>query len=105
MDHSTRAPTRKGGNRRELPVLLVGVFFRRPGRGHPPVRGCLVEAVGARPFRAKAKRREASVAGESAGSDEARFPLVSRAYGRRDGLEVSWSYPARSAGFRASGRP
>jgi hypothetical protein len=64
-----------------------------------------VEAIGARPFRAQAKRREASVVGESARSDEARYPLVPRAYGRRDGLEVCWSYLARPVGFRVSGRP
>jgi len=32
-----------------------------------------MEAIGARPFRAKAKRRKACVAGKSAGSDEARY--------------------------------
>jgi hypothetical protein len=50
----------------------------------PPARGGPVEAVGARPFRAKAKRRKASVVGESASSDEALYPPVPRAYWRRD---------------------
>jgi len=59
-----------------------------------PVRGCLVEAVGALPFRAKAKRREASVAGKSARSDETRYPLVSQAYGRRDGGEILLVLPS-----------
>ena len=71
----------------------------------PPVRGGLVEAVGARPFRAQAKRRKAAVMGEVARGTEARYPPVSRLYWRRDGHEVSWPYPVRSAGFRTSGRP
>jgi hypothetical protein len=64
-----------------------------------------VEAIGAKLFRAQAKRRKASVAGKSARSDEARSPSVPRAYWRRDGLEVSWPYLVRPAGLRASGRP
>ena len=70
-----------------------------------PARGCLVEAVGVLPYRMKVKRREASVAGKSACSDKARYPLVPQAYGRRDGSELSWSYPVRSAGPRESGKP
>ena len=35
-----------------------------------------MEAIGAPPLRAKAKRRKASMAGKSADSDEAQFPLV-----------------------------
>jgi hypothetical protein len=58
-----------------------------------------------RPYRTEVKRREAYVAGESARSDEARYPWEPRAYGRRDGLELFWSYLARSGGFRASGKP
>jgi hypothetical protein len=49
---------------------------RWPCSGLKPARGRLVEVIGARPFRAKAKRREASAAGELAGSSEAQFPLV-----------------------------
>jgi hypothetical protein len=64
-----------------------------------------MEAIGPRPFRARAKRRKASVAGESARGDEARYPPVPRAYWRRDGLEVSWPYLARPAGPRESGTP
>jgi hypothetical protein len=64
-----------------------------------------VEVIGARPYRAKAKRREASAAGELARSSEARNPLELRAYGRRDGREGCESYLRRSAGFRVSGRP
>ena len=58
-----------------------------------PARGGLVEAIGVRPNRTKAKRREASVAGKSARGDEAPYPLVPRAYGRRDGLKVSLVLP------------
>jgi len=75
----------------------------RADRG--PVRGRLVEAIGARLCRTRVKRRKASVAGETASGVEARYPSVSRAYWRRDSLEVFWSYPERSAGLRASGRP
>lgn len=77
----------------------------RPLRRHGPARACPVEAVGARPFRTKVKRRKASAVGESARSDEAQYPLVLRAYWRRDGLEDSRSYPVRSAGPRECGRP
>lgn len=35
-----------------------------------------MEAVGARPFRTRVKRRKASAAGESAPSDEAQYPPV-----------------------------
>ena len=77
---------------------LIDTICRRPARG------CLKEAVGAHPSRTKVKRREASVAGKSAFSDEARYPLVPQAYGRRDGSKLTWSYPVRSAGFRESGR-
>lgn len=73
---------------------------RRCGAPHRPrgrqvvsqrasVRGRLVEAIGARPFRTRVKRRKAGVEGELAPSDEAPFPLVPRTYWRRDGLEVS----------------
>ena len=44
-----------------------------------PARGCPMEVIGARPCRTKVKRREATAAGELAGSSEARFP--SRAAG------------------------
>jgi hypothetical protein len=107
-DHKQRILTRgpNGGNptptRQERSHEAT---WHRGPRGPSPARGRLVEAIGARPFRAKAKRREASVVGESARSDEARYPLVPRAYGRRDGLEVSWSYLVRSAGLREGGRP
>jgi len=37
-----------------------------------------VEAIGVWPFRARAKRRKASAAGEAAGSAEAQIPLVPR---------------------------
>lgn len=70
-----------------------------------PVRERAEEAIGAILFRAQAKRREASAEGESASSDEAQYPWVRRAYGRRDRVEGSWSYPVRSVGIRASGRP
>jgi len=70
-----------------------------------PARGGLVEAIGAKPFRAQAKRRKASVAGESARSDKARFPSESRADWRRDGFEISCSYLVRPAGLRVSGMP
>jgi len=85
---------------------------RRPGApgrrdadstGRDPVRGGLVEAVGVRPFRAKAKRREASAAGEPALSGEARYSSELQAYGRRDGRKVWRSYLGRSAGLRGSG--
>ena len=66
-------------------------------------RGRPEEAVGARPHRAKAKRREAFTSGELAASSEARFPLETWAYGRRDGCEIGTSYLVRSAGLRASG--
>lgn len=69
-----------------------------------PERERVKEAIGAIPFRARAKRREASVEGKSAFSDKAQYPWVRRAYGRRDGVEGSWSYPVRSVGIRASGR-
>lgn len=39
------------------------------------MRGCLKEAIGAWPFRAKAKRRKASVVGKAANGAEARYPL------------------------------
>lgn len=49
---------------------------RWPCSGLQPARQHrLVEVIGARPFRARAKRREASAAGELAPSSEARFPL------------------------------
>lgn len=41
-----------------------------------PARGCLVEVIDERPFRAKAKRRKAYAAGELARSSEARNPSV-----------------------------
>lgn len=44
---------------------------RRPHTGLEPVRGRLVEVIGARPSRARAKRRKAGAAGKSAPSDEA----------------------------------
>lgn len=64
-----------------------------------------MEAIGARPFRAQAKRREAFVVGESASSDEARYPMVHERMG--DGMvsKSPGSYPVRSAGLRGSGRP
>src|SRR5262245_36399110 len=51
------------------------------------VRACLVEVVGARPFRAKAKRRKAAPVGELAASSEARSPYVT-ASGSGDGMVV-----------------
>jgi hypothetical protein len=39
-----------------------------------PARGGLMEVIGARPFRAKAKRREASASGEPAPGGKARYP-------------------------------
>jgi hypothetical protein len=99
----------------------VRVQTRGPGGGNPtpkrqgrgamgvqvgrPARARLVEVIGAWPFRAKAKRRKASRAGELAGGSEAQYPSEFGVYWRRDGHEVCWSYPRRSAGFRASGRP
>jgi hypothetical protein len=53
-----------------------------------PVKGRLVEAIGARPYRTKVKRRKASGAGESARGDEARYLSVLLMYWRRDGREV-----------------
>ena len=50
-------------------------------------RACLVEVVGARPFRAKAKRRKAFPVGKLAGSSEARSPFVT-AKGIGDGMAV-----------------
>jgi hypothetical protein len=44
-----------------------------------------VEAVGARPFRAKAKRRKAARAGELAPNSEAQNPFVARG-GIGDGM-------------------
>jgi hypothetical protein len=41
--------------------------------GHELARGRPEEAVGARPYRVKAKRREASTSGELAASSEAQF--------------------------------
>lgn len=64
-----------------------------------------MEAIGVQLFRTQVKRRKASMAGKSAPSDEAQYPLVSWAYWRRDGCKVSCSYPGRSAGFRRCGRP
>ena len=42
----------------------------------PPVRGRLVEVIGARPYRTKVKRRKAAWVGELADSSEAQYPLV-----------------------------
>ena len=74
----------------ENQVLIAGCYRADP-RG--PARERLVEVVGARPFRAKAKRREACAAGELAPSSEARFPLELRTYGRRDGRERCGDLP------------
>jgi hypothetical protein len=64
-----------------------------------------MEAVGVLPYRTKVKRRKATVAGKSARGDKAPYPPVPQAYWRRDGNNVFWSYPVRSAGFRERGRP
>lgn len=58
-----------------------------------PVRGGLVEVIGARPFRTKVKRRKACVAGKPASSGEARYPSELRVYWRRNGLEVCCRLP------------
>ena len=68
-----------------------------------PARGCLVEVIGARLDRAKAKRRKASELGERARSGEAQYPPAARVYWRRGSREIRESYLERSAGFRASG--
>lgn len=52
---------------------------RRSNADRQPARGRLVEAVGARPCRARAKRREASAPGEPAPSGEARFSSEAQA--------------------------
>jgi hypothetical protein len=103
-------------NRQEVRVQTRGPVGgnptpKRQGRGAMggqvgrPARARLVEVIGAWPFRAKAKRRKASRAGELASGSEAQYPSEFGVYWRRDGHEVCWSYPRRSAGFRASGRP
>ena len=65
----TRALTRSTGPRAE--VMRIGTHAELP------VRGSLVEVIGAWPFRAKAKRRKAARMGKLTRSSEARFPLVS----------------------------
>jgi len=72
------------------------------GREHPPVKGCLVEAVGAQPFRTKVKRRKACPVGKSASGDKAQYLLEPEMYWRRDGCEIQVSYSGRSAGFRST---
>lgn len=64
-----------------------------------------MEVIGAWLDRAQAKRRKASASGEPACSGEARNPSATRVYWRRGSHEDCWSYPGRSAGFRASGSP
>ena len=90
---------RDKGDDLEHQVLAVGEDLGES------VRSRLVEVIGARPFRAKAKRREATAAGELAPSSEARCPSELRTRGRRDGREGCESYPRRSVGLRVSGRP
>ena len=68
-----------------------------------PARGCLVEVIGARLDRAKAKRRKAATLGEPARSGEAQYPYAAWLYWRRGSRETRGSYLKRSAGFRASG--
>lgn len=82
-----------------------GFSLAREAAEQDPARAGLKEAVGVRRSRAKAKRRKASMTGESALSDKAQFLSVSWAYWRRDRREISVSYPGRSAGFRDPGRP
>ena len=78
-------------------------LWRRDANVAGPARGCLVEVIGARPDRAKAKRRKATALGEPAPSGEAQYPYEARVYWRRGGREVVESYLVRSAGFRGSG--
>jgi hypothetical protein len=68
-DGGNSTPTRQG-RWPEHRALAVGL------RHGEPVRGRVVEVIGARPFRAQAKHREASAAGELAPSNEARSPSV-----------------------------
>jgi len=96
----------------------VKVQTRGPDGGNPtpkrqgrrrhrlqPARERLVEAVGARPFRAKAKRRKAAQAGKLASSSEARSLSVACG-GSGDGMAVKSVDLTRGAvqGLRASGR-
>lgn len=81
----TRGPD--GGN----PTLKrQGRFPGAPGRHMAlavwPARGRLVEVIGARPSRAKAKRRKASRGDEPAPGGEVRYPL-----GPRGVLATEWS--------------
>jgi hypothetical protein len=59
-----------------------GLLARGEGRG--PVKGRLVEAVGVRPNRAKAKRRKATRVGELAPGGEARSSAGTR------GVVATW---------------
>lgn len=101
----TRGPTEGTRHQRDKGVGLEHQVLR--GGQHPeePARGGLVEVIGAWLDRAQAKRRKASASGEPARSGEARFPYATRMYWRRGSHEDHWSYPGRSAGFRASGSP
>jgi hypothetical protein len=65
-----------------------------------PARERLMEAIGAGRYRTKVKRRKAPRAGKLTASSEARYPLQSGVYWRRDCPEVRCSYPRPSAGFR-----
>lgn len=78
--------------------------WRSPGG---PARGRLVEAVGARPCRAQAKRQEAPAPGEPAAGGEAQCPFVVKFRSMGDGMVATSvaAYPGRSAGSRASGSP
>jgi len=71
------------------------------------VRAGLEEAVGARWWRTRVKRRKASVVGELARSGDALFLLVPRAYWRRDRREISSVLPQEICWVpaRLAGRP
>lgn len=68
-----------------------------------PAKGCLVEVIGARLDRAKAKRRKADAQGRPASGGEAQYPYDVWMYWRRGSRETRESYLKRATGFRASG--
>lgn len=78
-DEGNLTPKRQGHQPRALGPVS-------PARVGCPARGCLVEVIGARPFRAKAKRRKAYRMGKLAAGSEARSSSVIRCV-----LATGWS--------------
>lgn len=70
-DEGNLTPKRQG----RQPRALGPVSPARVGR---PARGCLVEVIGAKPFRAKAKRRKAYRMGKLAAGSKARYSSAIR---------------------------